>query len=260
MKTSRLSLGVPLIVLVLSSCSPNATSLQSLADRVAELEAGNKELARQASEQRRQLTAASASRDLAASERARSEAMLKQFHDDASALAAEFAAYKAAYRKAIQMRAKGMKLPDVVMGREVYQNVTVSSATNTELTVVHSQGMAKIQLAEAPQNIKDMFGYDSSLSDTKRQADPVSLALIQSKRLIDNAQKQLDTEEKNAAEAGRRSNFPRSTTGDQAEIADPYSWKRTSSFEGSYYAPINGQKSGYKAPNGIPSAVGTGIK
>lgn len=238
-----------------SSCSRDPERLQALTDKLAELEEQGDTLKYEQAAQRKALASISAERERLTMERAKTEDDIRKTVKEIDAIEEGFAKYKLDYRLAIQRRAKGIELGDLTVNGETLKNVVVSSATDTELTVLHANGMARILLAKAPPKIQGMFGFDESTTgasdaDVKKQLE---LAVRLGKKTLEANKQQLEKIEKDAQKAAQ--SVP--STVSPSSTNEP-GWRRFSSFEGSYYAPLKNREAGAAKVNPRSVPVGTG--
>lgn len=222
--------------MLLPSCLRETARLLVLGEQVDALESARRDLARQLSEQRRLVQAASAERDLLMVERSRVEALIGTTGDEINALKSEFADYKADYRHAIQARAKGMALPSLNVGAKHYENTTVRSVTDTELTIVTAQGITRLPLASTPPDIQELFGYDPNSGFASIAApsgfDYLADAILAGKQnAADN--KRLIEEAKGLKKRKSPPKYLRAPSKTSSSSGKPHS-----SFEGSFYAPL----------------------
>lgn len=245
MKKSFLHITLFGALTAVSSCSRHTEQLQALADKLAELEERSDALKRDVIAQRKAVESVSSERERLLMARAETGKEVQKLLASMKSAEDDFATYKKDYRRAIQERAKGIELGDVsVQGsNEMLRSVVVSSATDTELTVLHTNGMARIALAKAPPHIQEMFAFDESLdsesADTKTQLDHA--IRLGKKNLAVNKERL----EKIARDSQRR--FIAPTKSPDSDDRDP-AWKKTSTFEGSYYAPLKGNSQNSSKP------------
>ncbi len=232
-----LSLAVPFLV-ALPSCSRNAEEISALIGKIEDLEAGSRDITLQVSEQRRVLQAASRERERAAVQRGETENLIRKTRIEMEAVDAQFSAYRQDYRRAVQSRAKGMPLPDFAIGSTDYSRVVVSSATDTELTVLTNEGVAKVPLASAPLTIQAMFGYDPSTESPGPNVRSESAAYLD--RVIAEGKTSAQENKRLLADmkAASQKKRPVARAPEASACTKAWDWRNTSSFEGSFYAPL----------------------
>lgn len=227
---------LPLCLFLVSSCSPDPARVQGLLDSVAELETANRLLSAQVGVQQNLVKLATADRERLATERSECEVIVRQIMADIETAKADFAAYRADYRRAIQARASGMVLPSLAAGNKTYGPVTVKSLTNTEVTVLTNEGVARVPLADVQPAVQALFAYDPSIGPTvvgnHKGADFLFLdRVIADGKLAATQNKRIMQEMRDAKYKKKAPKLIRAP-----EAAGPSPWRGTS-FEGSYWAP-----------------------
>lgn len=241
---------LPAFVVLLASCKPNVELLNQLTRQVSEMEANGQKLSNDVADQRRLLGAVKDEFDGLSAGRTRLEKEIAEVRDETDRLQEEIAIYKASYRRSVQNSAKGMHLPDFDFDGRSYHGMTVTSVTDTELAVIHSKGSARFPLAKTPASIQSLFGFEAApkLRPESRPRAPllsagVEEALAQGKEAVAEGRRLLDEKKRAAA----RKKPPRYIA---APTTSGYSWRNSSSFEGSSWAPL-------KKKNGRPAAATT---
>lgn len=244
MKRHLPRLTLPALMCVVVSCSRETARLDALREQLTVMEAGREKMALELAEQKRALKSTAEEQDRLRAARTGMEKAIKEAREEAGRLTEEFAGYKADYRRSMQAKAKGMSLPDFAIDGRQYQDVVVNSITSSELTVIHSQGLARLPLDKMPASLQALFGYDSSsvtksmvnIIPSRLLTNDVTLDLIQGKAAVDEAKRLLD-EKKRAAQRRKPPKYLAAPTASKG-----YSWRTGSSFEGSYWAPLKGKK------------------
>lgn len=173
-----------------------------------------------------------------------------------------FAAYKREYRAASRKMAPGTILDDVPFGYQTLYKVTIKEVSDTHIHVLHSNGSARIPITEAPDALQARYGFDPSLDVVLQQATGTGTDWLLS--AIAAAQQYALTNVPTSATrspitSSTFSNSPPSTPASQSNYGtlsaslpsstiyySSYSteptWKRFSSFTGSYWAPLQQRK------------------
>ena len=173
-----------------------------------------------------------------------------------------FANYKRDYRTYSRKNAPGTIIEDVPFGLQTLRKVTIKEVTDTHIHVLHINGSARIPMNDAPDALQARYGFDPSLDVVLQQASGTGTDWLLSAI--------------NAAEQYALNNVPASASPPIASSSPPPSspaslpapqsnygtlsaslptapvygsyysteptWKRFSSFTGSYWAPLQQRK------------------
>lgn len=172
-----------------------------------------------------------------------------------------FANYKRDYRTYSRKNAPGTTLEDVHFGLQTLRKVTIKEVTETHIYVLHTNGSARIPMSDAPDALQARYGFDPSLDVVLQQASGTGTDWLLS--AIAAAEQYALTNVPDSATPSTASSPPRysqpslpaspSSYGSIATsptTSTPYSsyysteptWKRFSSFTGSYWAPLQQRK------------------
>ncbi len=256
-RLSSMNVKRPLVILFLAgslvSCSRNLERIAQLSQKLEQLEAEQEEISKELSEQRTKVQVLHGARDKLMEEMVTKSEELDTFVDRIGELQKGFVSYRNEYRKSIRARTKGLVLPDFSVGTKTYKGVSGSSVTSTELVFLHSDGMGKVALADAPANIQEIFAYDPAVpKENSKTAQSVEGFLDQ---IIKRGRERADeiAEAKNALQKSKIMTKATKGAGVPAGIPNglqvPASrdWQRRSNFTGSYYAPLRDEDKNKKS-------------
>jgi hypothetical protein len=172
-----------------------------------------------------------------------------------------FANYKRDYRTYSRKNAPGTVIEDVPFGLQTLRKVTIKEVTDTHIHVLHTNGSARIPMNGAPDALQARYGFDPSLDVVLQQASGTGTDWLLSA---------IDAAEQYALNNAPASPSPpiaaSSSPSSPASVPAPQSnygtlsaslptapvygsyysteptWKRFSSFTGSYWAPLQQRK------------------
>ena len=172
-----------------------------------------------------------------------------------------FATYKRDYRANSRKNAPGTVLDDVPFGLQTLRKVTIKEVTDTHIHVLHTNGSARIPMNEAPDALQARYGFDPSLDVVLQQASGTGTDWLLS-AIAAAEQYALSNVPASASPpiaSSRPPSTPTSVPASQsnygtlsaslptAPVYGSYystepTWKRFSSFTGSYWAPLQQRK------------------
>jgi len=214
MSRSFLRLSLPILTFVVASCAPEDPVLtHRLADHLGEIEAANHELEAELAAQRRILTAMSMEKERLVAGRGRLEKELAGARDELGRITKESSDYKAAYRRGMQARAKGMKLPDMEIDGRKYIGLVVNSASSSDLVVLHEGGTTRFPFEDLPISIQNLFGYDPAAAESAAPAvaamtplhmEATEKSLSEGRALVDETKRKLEEQKREKLEELKR--------------------------------------------------------
>jgi hypothetical protein len=171
-----------------------------------------------------------------------------------------FANYKREYRESSRKNAPGTVLDDIPFGYQTLRKVTIKEVTETYIHVHHTNGSARIPMTEAPDALQARYGFDPSLDVVLQQASGTGTDWLLS-AIAAAEQYALSSVPASASPPIASSPPPSTPTSVPASQSNystlsatlptsPYgsyystepTWKRFSSFTGSYWAPLQQRK------------------
>ena len=172
-----------------------------------------------------------------------------------------FANYKRDYRTYSRKNAPGTIIEDVPFGLQTLRKVTIKEVTDTHIHVLHTNGSARIPMNDAPDALQARYGFDPSLDVVLQQASGTGTDWLLS--AIDAAEQyalnNVPASPSPPIAASSSPSSPASVPAPQsnygtlsaslptAPVYGSYystepTWKRFSSFTGSYWAPLQQRK------------------
>jgi hypothetical protein len=159
MKTSIFRVASLSLLLVAGGCNKPTLDTSALEDRLSEIEDGARKQKQVTAALREDLKNAESRAELSRAEVQAATVSTAELKDSMATLTASFAQYKDLYRGWIQLHGPGMKLTDITVKGKSFHNVVVKSVNAYELAFLHDGGVARIQLADASQELRDKFAY-----------------------------------------------------------------------------------------------------
>jgi hypothetical protein len=159
--------------LMLMACSPPAVDLTSLEEEVSALKS-------KFDAERKRTTTLRNELDALTKFQAEGARLLTQFGNDQQSFMTEIDKVKEAfmhhrddYKASIRARAPGMKLEDFeAMGRQ-FKNVEVKTVDDWEIAFKHAAGMVRLNLADAPLELRVLFAYNPNVGPKPQPVRPV---------------------------------------------------------------------------------------
>ncbi len=84
----------------------------------------------------------------------------------------EFESYKLQYKLGMRTRAPGMKVDDFSVDGAEYRHVTLKELTDAAVTIVHDNGVRKLELTQLPEPLRDRLGLNIVVEDVNEGAEP----------------------------------------------------------------------------------------
>ncbi len=234
------------LVATFASCRNDAPGVEALTERQQQLSQQVNELSRSVSALRKAYL-----KDLDAKE-ADFNAFasgVKQLNKTADAMRAcmeEFVEYKHRYREHVRVKAPGTELGDLAVGFQTLRNARVREINNTHIVFSHSNGTSRVLLAEAPVALQNRFAYDPLLDAVMEQATGTGTDWLLS--AMEAAQKYASGNPAVVASKKVNSNAAAGVAPVNSSYASSYppsdqpTWRRFSSFTGSFWAPLQNRK------------------
>ena len=238
-----------LLALPLTACTPSGSSISALAEKRVALEEQLDQIKKQISSERTALNQAVAEHSQLSKSRSGAIKDLREVAAAIQTAAQDFQDYRNRYRAVIQSKAHGMHLGDFSVGIRNYQSVVVSSVNNIQLSFMHSGGAAKVELAQLPDELQELFAFDPSLVEETRDAqdgDPLAEAIKLAQSRVNQLSESPLTDGNGVTGPGAPpASLPPANgivQGASTSTADEPYWKKTNSFTGSYWAPMSTRK------------------
>lgn len=146
-----------------TGCNKPVEDLSALQTSVDELRATIDSLRKKTSEVRLELQKLSDERDEGEAAITRLGKESEMIEAQAIELTTAFMHYRNEYRQNIRQRATGMKLDDFDADGKAYRGVEVKEVDDWELSFKHQNGFTRIDLKDAPPEIRILFAYDPNV-------------------------------------------------------------------------------------------------
>ncbi len=153
---------LPLLV-GLVACQRETDALSGLEERLEALQSDVAETKQQAVQLRKELSVMVESRAKLEAVVDATRAEMAKAKAEQSSLEKAFADYRQSYHDAIIKRATGMELGDVAVGSQTLRQVSVKNLDAWEVALRHRSGVTRFALADLPDALKKLFGYDPSV-------------------------------------------------------------------------------------------------
>jgi len=157
-------------LLALPSCNKPQEDLSALQSTVDELRAALETTRKQTAQIRAEIQKLSEQRDKADALIADLAKGVLASESQVLELTTTFMHYRNEYRQSIRQRAAGMKLADFEAAGRSYRGIEVNGVDDWELSFKHSNGVSRIDLKDAPPEIRILFAYNPNIGPKPEKA------------------------------------------------------------------------------------------
>lgn len=251
-----------LIVFLVSSCNRSGPTLAQLQERLEVVTQQNQEIATSFRTLRQDYQRLLDEKEQDFSAYADGIRTLNDTSESIRKTMESFANYKREYRSHSRKTAPGTVVEDMPLGLQTLRKVTIKEVTDTHIHVLHANGSARIPMNAAPDALQARYGYDPSLDVVLQQATGTGTDWLLS--AIDAAEKYALNNVPSSPSPPVAASLPPATATSSVPASQsnygslssslpnsPYygsvyndepTWKRFSSFTGSYWAPLQQRK------------------